>query len=63
MVEQQFYFEKEEDGKLIQIDISKNYDREKVYLNVHDGESFASVELNEETMDGIFNTLAELLNY
>lgn len=63
MVEQQFYFEKEEDGKLIQIDITKNHDREKVYLNVHDGKNFTSVELNEEVMDDIYNTLAELLNY
>ena len=63
MVEQQYYFEKEESGKLVQIDISKNHDKEKVYLNIHDGKNFTNVELSEEAMDGIYNTLAELLNY
>jgi hypothetical protein len=63
LVEQQFYFEKEKDGELIQVEIAKNHEKDKVYISIFDGKNFTNIEMSEELMDGIYITLADLLNY
>lgn len=61
-IEQIFYFDKEDNGELIQVEIIKNIEHGKFYMSVYDGKKFTNIEVNEDEMEIMFDGLGEALN-